>query len=232
MTNDAGRAAAAAILERSFWIGGSPCAGKSTVAQGLAQANGLELYSVDEGFDAHVAGLTRERQPALTHWLGLSWQERWSRPVDELVREAIACYGEHFDLIAADVTGVPRGPAQRGPAQRGPILVEGTALLPERVAALGVSPQLAVWLVPTEAFQRAHYATRPWVNAIVGECADPELAFDNWMARDAAFARWVSAEAGRLGFGCLIVDGVRSLDEMSAWIAGRFGLEWRALPAT
>ncbi len=208
-------------LDGVLWIGGAPCTGKSTIGRALADAHRRPLYGVDEGFEAHVAQLDPHHQPALTHWLSLTWEERWSRPVAALVEEAIACYTEHFDLIRSDV-GQRVADLEPG---RG-LIVEGTALLPALVAELlGRALGRALWLVPSERFQRDYYAKRPWVHAILAQCADPSGAFEAWMARDAAFAVWVKNEALRLGLPCLTVDGTLSLAETTAWAAGRLALE-------
>ncbi|MEU8662863.1 hypothetical protein [Actinoplanes philippinensis] len=39
-----------------WWIGGSPCAGKSTVAGRIAGRRGVPVYSCDDAFDRHADG--------------------------------------------------------------------------------------------------------------------------------------------------------------------------------
>jgi hypothetical protein len=197
------------------WLGGSPCSGKSSISQMLSSRYDLHLYSVDEAFSRHSQSLDPTRQPALYHWAELSWNERWMRPVDILVQEAIDCYHEHFALVLADLLALPGNL---------PVLVEGSALLPERVACWAPEPQRALWVVPTAEFQRAHYSRRGWVQAILDECVDPEVAFCNWMNRDARFADWVSGEAQRLGYRVLVVDGRQSLVENARQVGIHFGL--------
>ena len=70
-----------------------------------------------------------------------------------------------------------------------------------------------MWVIPTAEFQREHYSRREWVAGILEQCGDPEAAFRNWMARDAEFAVWVTAEASALGLGLLRVGGSRKVDE-------------------
>jgi broad-specificity NMP kinase len=36
-----------------FWLGGSPCAGKSSISERLASDFGLDIYHVDEAFEIH-----------------------------------------------------------------------------------------------------------------------------------------------------------------------------------
>jgi len=94
-------------LGHVFWLGGSPCAGKSSVSEVLARRFALDVYHVDEAFDRHARGLDPARQPALAAWCASSWEERWMRPPGDLLRNVIACYGEHFALILKDILTTP-----------------------------------------------------------------------------------------------------------------------------
>lgn len=201
-------------LPHIYWLGGSPCAGKSSVAQQIAQRFGIERYSVDDAFSAHLARFDRDRHPTLTRWLGATWDERWMQPPEALLAEAIACYSEHFSLILEDIFKLPSGV---------PVLVEGTAILPALAARWIGAPRQALWMVPTPTFQREHYARRPWARQTVSDCRDPETAFENWMERDIRFGAWVRQETARLGLTTLVVDGQRSLEENMCWVAEFFG---------
>jgi cell division septation protein DedD len=203
-------------LENVFWLGGSPCAGKSSISTVLANRFDLDLYRVDEAFDEHVPRLDAEIQPALVKWCAASWNERWMRPPESLVSEVIACYREHFSMILEDVASLPR---------QKPLLVEGSALLPREVFGVSASRRRAVWIVPTAAFQRENYRKREWVSGIVEQCDDAEAAFQNWMQRDIQFARWIAAEADALGGELLVVDGQQTIEENARQIAAHFGLE-------
>jgi len=135
---------------------------------------------------------------------------------DTLLAEAISVYREHLAMVVDDLLALP------GPA---PILVEGTCLLPGDVHALLSRPRQAIWLVPTEEFQRMHYARRgPWVQEVVNQCEQPEQAFQNWMDRDVAFARWVEQSAGELGLRVVTVDGKRTIADNAQMVARHFGL--------
>ena len=207
-------------LGHVFWLGGSPCAGKSSVSEILAERFDLRLYRVDEAFEAHAPRFDAALHPALTKWRDSSWDERWMRPVGSLVRDVIACYSEHFTLILEDVLSLPR---------REPLLVEGTALLPRQVAGVLAERNHAVWVVPTAEFQRNHYSKREWVCRILERCDSPEAAFNNWMERDAEFARWVASEVDELGLELLKVDGERTVEENAARVASFFQLTAGAL---
>jgi hypothetical protein len=133
-----------------------------------------------------------------------------------LLAEAKAAYAEHFGLIATDVSAMPNETQ---------ILVEGTALLPDRVNSLQVAYNRAIWLVPTEEFQRTHYPSRgDWVNQILEQCRDPDLALQNWMDRDVAFAKWVIDRTQALGYRVVEIDGTSSIEAYATLVAGHFQL--------
>lgn len=202
-------------LGHVFWLGGSPCAGKSSIGEILASRLKIDVYHVDEAFGVHAQRFDPILHPALTMWCASSWDERWMQPLDGLVRDVIACYQEHFSLVLEDVLSMPKDR---------PLLVEGTALLPRQVASLLSKRNRAIWVIPTADFQRGHYSKREWVGGILEQCDDPEAAFRNWMARDAEFAGWVAAEVSALGLGLLRVDGRRTVDENAMAVAAYFQL--------
>jgi len=198
-----------------FWLGGSPCAGKSSISEILAKRFGLDVYHVDEAFDLHLQRIDAARQPALMKWRRSSWNQRWMQPVDDLVQDAIACYQEHFDLFYEDILKMPN---------ENNLLVEGSALLPREVANVLAQREQAIWLIPSAEFQKAHYSERDWTRDIVAQCDEPDLAFHNWMERDIRFAEWVEAEATALNLAILRVDGERTLEENAESVVAHFQL--------
>jgi hypothetical protein len=69
-----------------------------------------------------------------------------------------------------------------------------------------------------------HYAARDWVAGYLKECADPEVAFQNWMRRDMLFARHVVERAAALGGTVLVVDGSRRITENARLVEEHFAL--------
>jgi len=199
-------------LENVFWLGGSPCAGKSSISEIIASRFGFDVYHVDEAFDVHAQGFDPIRHPTLTKWLASSWNQRWMQPLDSLVGDVIACYQEHFTMILEDIFSLPKRP----------LLVEGTALLPREVASVLGRRTRAIWVVPTIDFQRAHYSERDWARSIAAQCSNPEVAFHNWMERDIRFAKWIEAEASALHLPLLKVDGDRTIKENAEAVATHF----------
>jgi len=206
-------------LHSVLWIGGSPCSGKSTIAQRLSATFGLRIYSCDDAFERHRLLVAPAHQPVFA-WLALaSCDELWMRPVPQQIDDELACYREEFPLILADLA-LPDEDCG---------IAEGAALLPSLLAGRGVSPSRAIWIVPEESFQRAHYARREWRHDVLRDCTDPEQGWENWMARDAGFARRVAADAQGLGYRVVLVDGSKPVDEIYAEVVDHFGLTVRAL---
>jgi hypothetical protein len=191
-------------LAHVHWLGGSPCAGKSSVADALTIKYGCQLYRCDDAFERHASIITAERQPIFSALSSLSGDALWMRPQDQQIADEISLYKEEFELILADLLARPNTM---------PILAEGNALLPDLVAPLLTSSQQAFWMVPTPEFQMKYYAQRTWAKEIVAGCTNPEQAFANWMQRDISFAAYVVQEALEQGLPWLQVDGQLSLEE-------------------
>ncbi len=198
-----------------YWLGGSPCSGKTSVAESIAARRGFSLFRCDDSLFEHMAAADPQRQPAMARAWRLNWEERFMRPVDEQVADVLAIYGEEFELLLAQMAGYAPGQ---------PLLAEGNAWLPELLRRAGVSPGRAAFLVPTREFQLAHYSQREFINEILAQCADPQAAFTNWMERDARFGELVCAQAAAWGAAVLRVDGSQGLEEVQKWVELAWGL--------
>jgi len=197
-------------LSHVYWIGGSPCAGKSSIAQALADQYNLHYYQCDALFGVHQQRAQPEQQPTLSRLATLSCDEIWLVPIAEQVARVQALYEEEFAMILADLYAL---------SNTKPILAEGAVLSPTLVLPYLVERYQAIWLTPTPAFQRFYYAQRPWIQEVVRTCTNPEQALQNWMARDEAYAQWVNEQTAALGLRLVQVDGKRSIDETTALVA-------------
>ncbi|MFO7538147.1 MAG: hypothetical protein R6X32_08800 [Chloroflexota bacterium] len=145
----------------------------------------------------------------------MGWNEIWMRPVQYQVEEEFAYYRERFALIAQDLGKY---------STEKPIILEGAAYLPELLELNDANPKRVIFLVPTKEFQWHHYRKRPWISQILRECADPEQAFENWMARDHLFGRAILRQAKARNYETMLVDGTQNIDEQYAKVEAYFGL--------
>lgn len=199
-----------------YWVGGSPCSGKSSIAAALATEFGFATYSCDDAFFRHAKIVDPRRHPTFDRLSRASCDELWMRPVAVQVAEEIELYNEEFALILDDLGAM---------AGDNPIVAEGAALMPHLLHTLGIAHDRAIWIVPTPAFQREHYSRREWRHSVLARCTDPEVAWSNWMERDIGFAEFVREEAGRLERPCIVVDGAQPLDEVVSDVRMQFGLD-------
>lgn len=203
-------------LKQIYWIGGSPCSGKSSIAAGLAAIYGLRVYHCDDAYFRHTKIITQQEQPVFYKLTHCTSEELWvQRPVEQQIREEIEIYREEFPLILDELLTLPK-----------PFLAEGAALLPECVAPIvQKNPRKAIWIIPTAKFQRSHYEQRHWVQEVVKDCSVPVQAFNNWMQRDIGFAKLVARQARIKNMRVLTVDGSRTLEENQAFVERYFQLE-------
>lgn len=193
------------LVTGTWWVAGSPCSGKTTLAERLAADLDAHLYSCDDAFDRHAAAVTAVAGPTLKKVTSWSASRRLAQPVEVQVRDVVALCQEQWPFIVADLRAVPR-----------PVVVEGAALLPEVLAGLAVPADRAVWMVPTEDFQREHYAQRSWALELVAGTGDAAGNFERWMQRDAHFAARMAARARKVGYPVVVTDGTASPDDALA----------------
>ncbi len=80
------------ILSQAYILGGSPCSGKSTIAEKLSARHHLQYYKVDDHYQDHVERCDPERHPTMYKIANMGWNEIWSRPVSLQVREEFEYY--------------------------------------------------------------------------------------------------------------------------------------------
>lgn len=202
-------------LSHVFWIGGSPCSGKSTVAATLAGPYGLTVYTCDEAVERHVRLAGPDRAPVMHRLNHASCDDLWMRPLEQQISEEIQFYEEEFPFILNDLLALPNDR---------PVIAEGAALMPRLLDGIGIPRTRAIWLVPSPAFQREHYVRRDWRHDVLDDCTDREQAWRNWMERDIGFAGQVVSEAASLGRTCLTIDGRRPLEAILLDVRRHFGL--------
>jgi hypothetical protein len=182
------------------------------VAERISERVGFAYYRCDDHFSRHLTLAADRGLPVSAKVRSVTHQYIFMRGHAENLSIPLDLYTEHFEFILEDLAGIA-----------GPVVVEGCALLPRLLHEQGVAAEDAFYLVPTEHFQRSHYAKRTWAGDRLKETTDPAQAYETWMIRDASFARLVADQAKRFGYGCLWVDGGLSIDETVGKVIGRLG---------
>ena len=197
-----------------FWIGGGTAAGKSSVAIALAERYGLERYSYDWHDARDHSDRTRaDRHPVRAAFLAMSVDEQWvDRTPRQMAVEALAEFAERFEMVLEDLAALR--------AQR--VVADGFGLLPELIAPVTPDRSNAIFLLPTPAFRDWALAMRGWI-AREGT-SDPVRARANRLARDALLTDHVRERAAALSYASVDIDGSRSLADVTAEVASRFGL--------
>jgi 2-phosphoglycerate kinase len=192
------------IFRQAYVIGGSPCCGKSTIAEYLAKEFNFEYYKIDDHEKEHSERCQPDRHPTMFKYSKMCWNEIWMRPVSYQVQELIEYYQERFEMIIEDLEKYDLSK---------PIILEGAALLPKLVDQYNVKFQNILFMVPTKQFQLNQYSKRKWIHEILNECEDLEQAFSNWMMRDQIFSEKILSEAKVRNYWTILVDGSNSIDE-------------------
>ena len=119
--------------------------------------------------------------------------------------EELAWYREVFDLVCEEISQIQN---VRG------IIAEGAAYLPDLMKSINVSYNQYLSITPTKDFQVSHYSQREWVPYVLQECSDKDKAFENWMERDALFAKDVQRQCEEAGYLSLINNGEMGIEEL------------------
>ena len=197
------------------FIGGSPCSGKSTMAQILADRHNLRYFKVDDHLDRYLQTASVQGKPACQRAVQMTPDEIWMRDPHLQCQEELRIYEEIFDLILADLAAL---------GHQQDIITEGAAYLPSLMQRQRIAVDRYLSITPTKDFQVIHYRQREWVPYVLEGCRDKAAAFDNWMERDALFALAVQQQCMDAGYVSIVNDGGVSVEDMVEMVAGTLGL--------
>lgn len=198
-----------------YVIGGSPCSGKSTVAQALSEQYGLHYFKVDDHLDRYMQQAAAAGRSVCAKVQQMTPEQIWMRDPQVQCMEELQIYEEIFSEVLADL---------RAPDGCSGIITEGAAWLPRLARQHGIRGSRYIAITPDKAFQVAHYRLREWVPHVLAGCRDKAAAFDNWMERDALFALAVQRQCLESGYTSLINAGDLSVQELIRCVAAHFGL--------
>ena len=203
-------------MKEIYYIGGSPCSGKSSVAEILAERYGLYYFKVDDYLEKYTNDGSVINLEICSKQGKMNPEEIWMREPSVQCKEELQFYVEIFDFIMKDLDEI---------SDCRNIITEGAAYLPNLMKNKNISWNRYLALVPTREFQISHYAQREWVPYILDGCSDVQKAFDNWMERDCLFAEDVKRQCVQEGYIALVNGGQIEIESYVRKIAAHFGLE-------
>lgn len=198
-----------------YYIGGSPCSGKSTIAEMMAKKFDLYYFKVDDMLEKYTLLGTDEGYEICRKQLTMSPEQIWMRDVDLQCQEELQFYHEIFGLIQADIKLIS---GKKG------MIAEGAAFLPEIMQKNNITDKEYICMTPTKEFQIEHYRKREWVPYVLEGCSDKEKAFENWMDRDVLFAETVRRQCENANYKSIVVDGKNDILDILSVVCQQFEL--------
>lgn len=201
-----------------YFIGGSPCSGKSIVAKAISENYHLRYFKVDDYLDKYLGMAAEDGKPCCAAVANMTPEQIWMREPAVQCEEELKIYEEIFPYILADLAKE---------SENGNVITEGAAYLPLLAKQSNIPPERYLSITPTKEFQVSHYREREWVHYVLDGCSDKEKAFDNWMERDALFAIAVQQQCRDMDYASIINHGDVPENEMLALVGEHFGMAQR-----
>lgn len=184
-----------------YYIGGSPCSGKSTLAEMIATKYGFYYYKLDDKIEEHMKKAAEALKPRCKAYSGMTPEQVWMRTPEIQFKDEIGIYQEIFDYALFDLEKLNSST---------PVITEGAGFMPELMKKVGIRINEYICIVPTCDFQIEKYSKRERVPYVLEGCSDKEKAFDNWMKRDIMFAKYAAENAEKYGYEVMWTDGRNS----------------------
>ncbi|BCN30839.1 nucleoside/nucleotide kinase family protein [Anaeromicropila herbilytica] len=202
-------------MRNIYFIGGSPCSGKSTMAEIIAQKFNLHYFKVDDYIDEYTVKGAASGKSICMKLKNMTPEQIWMRDPKNQSMEEIQFYQEIFEFIIEDINNITY---QNG------IITEGAAFLPCIMKNRDIDQKHYINITPSPEFQISHFRERPFVPYVLEGCSDKEKAFMKWMDRDILFAKAVREQAMEMGYITILNDGTTSIEEMFKSICMHFDL--------
>lgn len=203
-------------MREVYYIGGSPCSGKSTVAENIARKYNLNYFKVDDFLDGYTEMGVISKKPICVKLKKMSPEQIWMREPQIQNLEELQYYTEIFEFVMKDINKISN---KKG------IITEGAAYLPHLISGCNINPKHYVNITPTPEFQIYHFSKRPFVPVVLNSCSNKEIAFKNWMDRDILFANIVRQQSEEMGYKTLINDGMISIEKLVNDVCKQFFVE-------
>jgi 2-phosphoglycerate kinase len=196
-----------------YWIGGSTCAGKTTIANIISEKYSFKVYHCDEYLGKHIDKSNAQEHPNLNRVTKMSWNDILNMSVEEYLNWTIGLFKEEFEMIIEDLSILYDGK---------PILVEGVGLFPELINNVVFDKDHAIWVVADEKFYKKHQRDRKELFERIKECLNPEKALQNYMDFDLAMGRYIINDAKKLALNVIEVKNDNDIEENIEFILSKF----------
>lgn len=203
-------------MKKIYYIGGSPCSGKSTIAEYLEKKYNLYYFKVDDYLEKYTNKGAEKNLQICVKQSKLNSEETWMRDPVLQCREEILFYKEIFPFIMKDLLEIETDKD---------IITEGAAFLPELMQEHAILKDSYFSITPSREFQINHYKQREWIHYVLKDCSEPKKAFDNWMNRDFNFANEVNVSCSKFGYQSIVNDGSLQIEKLIEIVSKHFGLE-------
>lgn len=203
-------------MKKIYFVGGSPCAGKSTICEIISKKYNLCYFKVDDYLEKYMKKVALNNETLCKKNLSMTTEEIWMRNPTIQKDEEFGIYKEIFDDVINDLEKINCDNA---------IITEGCAYLPTLIKELGFTDNKYLAIIPTKEFQVTHYQERQFVPYVLDGCSNKEKAFENWMERDFLFSKEIERQCESNKLKIMINDGTTNLDDMVNEVVTHFGID-------
>jgi hypothetical protein len=207
-------------LPNLFWLVGSACTGKSTIAHAIAAHTGIAVYDMD----AHIYGsymprYNAQQHPANAAWLAAANPLQWmlALPWAEFDAHNAATTAEYLALLVEDL--------QHHPPET-PLLVDGGITHPALLAQV-LPPSHIVCMTTTPAIRLQTWEADParaemkgWVQSL----PDGAAMWARFLAYDQRMDATMVRESQQLAIRTFLRDGETPSSLLADLVRGHWGL--------
>ncbi len=202
--------------DRIYYIGGSPCAFKTSIAQKISEQYSFKVYNADNHIERYLEIGAKKRNKVLKKMRRISVLDQWFLDLDVQFKNEIALYSFAGKVIKGDLKRFYKNKD---------ILVEGCPVIPEFINKKEVAPENYVVLVASKSFERSIFETREYITRYLNLTKDKDLAFENWLARDEMIARYYKEEAEKYGYKYIEINKSSKFEDVYNDVVEHFGLK-------
>lgn len=202
-------------MKKIYYIGGSPCSGKSIVAEHLVNKYNLYYFKVEDHLEEYTKKGVNKNLPFCLKQGKTNQKETWMKDRVLQAKEEMLFYKEIFPFILEDLSKIETDQD---------IVAEGTAFLPELIKQHKISRKKYLSITPCREFQTNHVRSRNWFDSSVDARSKDDGTLDKWLDRDCYFANEVNLACKKTGYKSIMNDSEKTMEELIDIVSKHFGL--------